>query len=248
MSDDQYKRDKMVMDERHAKAMEQLTREGQKIQAMQHAGEKLPPGYRWKDAAHTEQEAIPGGPSDQKAHAANSKLEGGRQTVNDLVAGLRDHYAQLDQAGGITNPNKGMLDNLAAGAGSSGVGQAMGRMFGTQNQSLRNTIAQQRPLLLNAIKEATGMSAKQMDSNAEMKMYLAAATDPTLDVKANMEALDMLDKLYGLGRQNGPAVTPQPATAPPPPPPMQGPAVGTIKGGYRFKGGDPSKPDSWEKQ
>jgi hypothetical protein len=91
-----------------------------------------------------------------------------------------------------------MIGNVRAGIASSGVGQAAGKLFGTQNQSLRNNISQTRPLLLNAIKQATGMSAKQMDSNAELKMYLAAATDPTLDIKANRQALDMLDKLYGL--------------------------------------------------
>lgn len=29
--------------------------------------------------------------------------------------------------------------------------------------------------------------------------------------------------------------------------PQSGPAVGSIEGGYRFKGGDPSKPESWER-
>ena len=204
-----------------------------------HDGDNKPPsGYR--QTADGNLEAIPGGPADVKAHAAQSKLDAGRQTVNDLVMGLRDHYDQLDKQGGITNPDKGAMTNLTAGIGSSGPGQAVGRLFGTQTQSIRNTIAQQRPLLLNAIKEATGMSAKQMDSNAEMKMYLAAATDPTLDVKANRAALDMLDKLYGLSGQT--SAQPAQATAP------QGPAVGTVKGGYRFKGGDPASPSSWEKQ
>lgn len=206
MSEIEYKRDKAAMDERHAKAMEQLTAQGHAIQAAAHAaGSKPPSGYR--QTADGNLEAIPGGPADVKAQAAQTKLEGGRSTVSNLVTTLRDHYQQLDQSGGITNPDKGALDNLAAGAGSSGLGQAVGRMFGTQNQSLRNQITQQRPLLLNAIKEATGMSAKQMDSNAEMKMYLSAATDPTLDVKANLEALDMLDKLYGLSGQ-APAAAP----------------------------------------
>jgi hypothetical protein len=93
----------------------------------------------------------------------------------------------------------GAVSNVLAAVGSSGPGQFLGNMVGTENQSARNSIAQTRPLLLNAIKQATGMSAKQMDSNAELKMYLAAATDPKLDIKANMAALDSLDRLYGLG-------------------------------------------------
>jgi hypothetical protein len=53
--------------------------------------------------------------------------------------------------------------------------------------------------LLNLIKEATGMSAQQMNSNAEMQLYLRAATDPTLSYEANIQALDNLDKMFGLG-------------------------------------------------
>ena len=141
------------------------------------------------------------GVSGKEPVAAGKELqtEEGRQSVDAQVASLRDLYTQLQESGGITDTNNTGMENLSAGAASSGAGQAMGRLFGTKNQSLRNQIAQSRPLLLQAIKNATGMSAKQMDSNVELKMYLAAATDPTLDVQANLAALDNLSKLYGLG-------------------------------------------------
>ena len=162
--------------------------------------DKVPMGYRV--SADGNLEAIPGGPADVKAQKQAEQVDSGRGTVNNIVAQLRDSYDQLEKGGGITNPESGAISNMGAAIASSGVGQTVGKLFGTQNQSLRNNIAQTRPLLLNAIKQATGMSAKQMDSNAELKMYLAAATDPTLDIKANRQALDMLDKLYGIGGGN----------------------------------------------
>jgi hypothetical protein len=83
--------------------------------------------------------------------------------------------------------------------------------------------------------KATGMSAKQMDSNAELKLYLATATDPTLDVATNKRALDMILSLYGGGNVK-PADTAKP-------PPLQ---RGGIVDGYRFKGGDPANKANWE--
>jgi hypothetical protein len=150
-------------------------------------------GFRWKPDGS--QEPIPGGPADDKKRSS----EMGKGTVNEVIASLRMLYEGLDEAGGITNPEKGALSNLSAGIASSETGQSAGRLFGTENQSKRNTIAQQRPLLLQAIMKATGMSAKQMDSNAELKLYLATATDPTLDVATNKRALDMIESLYGVG-------------------------------------------------
>ena len=129
----------------------------------------------------------------------------GKDNVSAQVTQLRDYYNQLSEAGGITDPEQGTSANVMAGIASSGPGQFVGRVVGTKNQSIRNSIAQQRPLLLNAIRQATGMSAKQMDSNAELKLYLAAATDPTLDIKANLAALANIDRLYGtaLGTKGG---------------------------------------------
>jgi hypothetical protein len=52
--------------------------------------------------------------------------------------------------------------------------------------------------------KATGMSAKQMDSNQELKLYLSAATDPSKSLESNKEALDNLVRLYGVGGEATP--------------------------------------------
>lgn len=154
---------------------------------------KAAPGYRWKSDGS--QEFIPGGPADQKAQLQKS----GEGTVGSVVADLRDRYAVLNEGGGVVSTERGVLGNVAARVGASGVGQTLGGAVGTKNQSARDSIAMTRPLLLQAIMKATGMSAKQMDSNAELKLYLATATDPTLGYEANMQALDRIEALYGGG-------------------------------------------------
>lgn len=45
------------------------------------------------------------------------------------------------------------------------------------------------------------MSAQQMNSNVELQTFLRAATDPTLSIQANIEAINNLSKLYGLGKE-----------------------------------------------
>lgn len=131
-------------------------------------------------------------------------LNKGQNQVTSMINQIGGYYDTLDKAGGITNPQNSTLDNIGAYFGNTGAGQTVGKMAGTDTQSIRNSIAQSRPLLINAIRTATGMSAKAMDSNAELQFYIKAATDPTLDIKANKAALKMLDSLYGLsGAQGG---------------------------------------------
>jgi len=154
---------------------------------------RVPMGYRMTKEGNLE--PIPGGPADQKAQT----VDVGRQTVDTLATGLKAQYDILKESGGITSKNEGALSNIPAYLASSGAGQTAGKMFGTANQSARNTIAQSRPLLLQAIAKATGMSSKQMDSNTELQMYLKAATDPSLDYESNVYALEQLQSLYGIG-------------------------------------------------
>jgi hypothetical protein len=129
---------------------------------------------------------------------ATTKLEA-KQQLSDTVSQLKQNYDELLKGGGITSTVATPRENIGAKLSTSGVGQILGGAVGTKNQEQRQTIEQTRPLLLNLIKTATGMSAQQMNSNAEMNMYLKAATDPTLTYEANMTALKNLDKMFGLG-------------------------------------------------
>jgi hypothetical protein len=113
---------------------------------------------------------------------------------------LQSYYDQLRDGGGIVSQDGGVLGNVMARTSSTVLGQTMGGAVGTKNQQARDKIEQTRPLLLNLIKEATGMSAQQMNSNAEMQLYLRAATDPTLSYEANVQALKNLDSLFGNGK------------------------------------------------
>jgi hypothetical protein len=155
---------------------------------------RIPVGYVMK--ADGTLEALVGGPADVKTQAKNQ----GALDFDTQITNLRDKYKQLDQMGGIVNPDKSTISNIIAGAESSGLGQIVGGKLGTQAQSIRNEIAQARPLLLQSIKQATGMSSKQMDSNAELQLYLRSATDPNIDIKANLNALDNIQSLYGSGK------------------------------------------------
>jgi hypothetical protein len=147
---------------------------------------------------------------EEKAATKQTETEKSRGQVDNLVTQLGGYYDALSNEGGITSTGLRAGSNAMAGLASSGLGQATGRLFGTQAQSQRNSIVQTRPLLVQAIKNATGMSAKQMDSNVELKMMLATATDPTLDLEANRRALANLAALYGTGGGAAPPPTPSP--------------------------------------
>lgn len=165
---------------------------------------KAPAGYVWgpvgADGVPT-MVAVKGGPADLKSQAIEQTKLAGASGVNSAIATLRDAYDKLESGGGITSTKKNAISNLAAAGSSSAIGQAIGRAVGSENQSARNTIAMTRPALLAAMMKATGMSAKQMDSNAELKLWMTTATDPTLDVEANRQALDKLEEKYLSGKQ-----------------------------------------------
>jgi hypothetical protein len=142
-------------------------------------------------------------PSDPMQAAKLEQMRGQQGTAKSLMAGsvgrLADAYLNLDRLGAAVSEKAGTERNIAARLRSSKVGQLLEGMTGTEAQRYRDRIAQTRPLLVQSIRQATGMSAKAMDSNRELQFYLDAASDPTRNFVENLAAIHALDKVYGSG-------------------------------------------------
>lgn len=134
-----------------------------------------------------------------KAEQIRASQNAAKSLMSTSVSRLADAYMQLDRLGAVVSEQAPSERNIAARARASGVGQIVEGALGTKAQRYRDRIAQSRPLLVQAIRQATGMSAKAMDSNIELKFYLDAASDPTRNYIENLAAVYTLDKVYGSG-------------------------------------------------
>jgi len=158
-----------------------------------------------------------------KTPAATAKqdiIDKGNAQLSSVIDDLRASYSTLEKAAAIPSTQRGVLSNLASSAQASGIGQALGRLGGTEEQSARDTINSSRLMLLNAIKTATGMSSQQLNSNMELKSWLSAVSDPTQSIETVSKVLDNIEKFVASGgkytakKEGAPvAVSGKPATS-----------------------------------
>ena len=127
----------------------------------------------------------------QKEQDLEEKQNAAKDVFSTELDNLEGGYNYLNAHAGITNPNNPWYKNAAAGT-SSALGPSLGALMGTYNQSARNSIEAARSRIIPAFKEATGMSSKQMDSNAELKAAKNTLTDPSADYVTNMKAIEAL--------------------------------------------------------
>jgi hypothetical protein len=133
------------------------------------------------------------------ATAKQDAIDKGNAQLSSVLDDLRSSYDTLEKAAAIPSTQRGVLSNLASSAQASGLGQALGRMGGTEEQSARDTINSSRMMLLNSIKQATGMSAQQLNSNVELKSWLQAVSDPTQSIETVSKVLNNIEKFVASG-------------------------------------------------
>jgi hypothetical protein len=140
-------------------------------------------------------------PQAEKQAQVEIERERGKSEVANVIGGLASKYNELASTGGMTSTKRGIMENVGAYLSNTALGQEAGKMTATQEQSLRNEIRAQSPVLLQGIKKATGMGTKEMDSNADVKRWLEAMGSPTFDIQSTLGILKSLNAQFGSGNE-----------------------------------------------
>jgi len=144
-------------------------------------------------------------PAVLKAQEKAEKVQEGQLALGDTISTAETLVKDLAKMGGMTSTSKGPLANLVTSLQTGTVGQMGGRVFGTKEQAKRDELKSIRLQLLNAVKEATGMSAQQLNSNVELKTYLDSLGSEGMTKEANLAILDNLSRRYLKGEAAQPA-------------------------------------------
>jgi len=145
-----------------------------------------------------------------------NKAEEGKTQLADDLENLRFSFQTLDNLRAIPSTERGALSNVTSGLASTAIGQKTGQFFATQAQVERDVINSARSRLVNSIKNATGMSAQQLNSNVELQTMLKSISDPGQSYQSAIRIIDDIEDAYvkGKGMKKRGAPAPGPAAGP----------------------------------
>lgn len=131
-----------------------------------------------------------------KAQERADKIAEGQEGLENTVTVAKTLINDLEKMGGMTSTSKNPLANLITSLQAGTVGQMGGRLIGTETQAKRDELKSVRLQLLNAVKEATGMSATQLNSNVELKTWLDSLGSEGMTKEANLAILNNISNRY----------------------------------------------------
>jgi hypothetical protein len=139
-----------------------------------------------------------------------NKVEAGKTQLADDLDNLRASFQTLDAMRSIPSTERNPISNVLSGISATGIGQKTGQLFGTEAQVERDVINSARSRLVNSIKNATGMSAQQLNSNVELQTMLRSISDPGHSIQAAMRIIDDIENAYVKGNGELPKRNPAP--------------------------------------
>lgn len=159
-------------------------------------------------------------PPPQPITVGTKKQVVGQTNVEKTLGRMINLYDTLDKMEEIPSEKRDPLKNIAAYARGTTLGQEVEKARATPAQSKRNEIRSLQRALLNDIKNSTGMSAQEINSNFELKNMLETLSDPTQSIESVKAILADISARYGQGRVALPAEVAAPAEAPASRPPL----------------------------
>lgn len=131
----------------------------------------------------------------EKKQAKIDEQAKGQESLQSTLYNLRDEYKTLNSLGSIKTDQDSSIANALGVKFKTSTGQLLGTKTGT---AISN-IEQARKSIIQDIKNATGMSAGQLNSNFELQNMLATVTDPKSSYEAVQDQLNTLSQKFGTG-------------------------------------------------
>lgn len=125
----------------------------------------------------------------------------GQTRVGQTLTKMAEAYDALSAAGGIPDERKTDPQNISAYLGSTDIGQVAGKALATRAQTQRNRLLSLTRTLISDMKNATGMSAQELNNIKELELMLAAASNPTQSIQSVYQILNDLNERYGSGKR-----------------------------------------------
>jgi hypothetical protein len=165
-------------------------------------------------AGNASRERIAAMPARGKATTAATDTSTMAAAAQGNLDELKTIYGDLKKLGASVSPSQGTGANILARAKTSGAGQFIGGTLGTEAQTKLDRVASIRPGLMQSLAKATGMTGKQLDSNADVKLFMQTVTDPSKSYEANMAAIAGLERFLKENTKKAAPAAPARAPAP----------------------------------
>ena len=131
--------------------------------------------------------------------AKSGKTAQAKANMDRVLSRLEEEFIGLSEAGAAPSEEQTMFQNIVTKAPSSYIGKAVS--YNPKAQTHIQNIENLRNDVILAIMAASGMTSKQMDSNAELQRQLASATSPDQNIESVRQRLTDLSQQYGAGKE-----------------------------------------------
>jgi hypothetical protein len=119
-----------------------------------------------------------------------------RQEFDKTLANIIAQYKDLGAKGMLVKSGETTLANRAKAAAATAA-PGLTTVLSPERGEAVATLTNMRQTMLSALMGATGMSAKNIDSNAEMRAYLNSLSNPGQPVKTIVDTLNNLSERFG---------------------------------------------------